>query len=151
MTDPDEPATESERREAELLALALEDRTAGEGELASVEDALGAAWMVKASRSGGLSDRRARAVLERAWPNRSWMRRRAVVAALGAAAAGVAILLAQPRPPAVLPAPPPRLLRAQLEAARRGAPAAIVPLEQELAAYRRDVYAALGRAYGSKR
>lgn len=151
MTDPDEPATESERREAELLAQALEDRPAGDGELASVEDALGAAWMVKASRSGGLADLRARAVLERAWPNRSWMRRRAVVAALGAAAAGVAILLAQPRPPAVLPAPPPRLLRAQLEAARRGAPATIVPLEQELAAYRRDVYAALGRAYGSKR
>lgn len=152
MTGEDKPPTEAEVREAELLAQALEDRPGPGPDLASADDALGAAWMVKASRNPGLSELRARAVLERAWPKRSWTARsRAAAAALAVAAAAVAILVVQPRGPARLPPAPVPLLRAQLQATQRGAPAAAVPLEAELAAYRGQLYGALGRAYGTRR
>jgi hypothetical protein len=150
MTFEETPPTEAELREAELLARALEGPAPGT-DPAAVEDALGAAWMLRASRHAELSELRARAALERAWPKRRWPVRARAAAALAAVAAAIAIFALRPRGPAELPAAPVPLLRAQLAAARPGAGAALAPLEKEMAAYRRQLYAALGRAYGGRR
>jgi hypothetical protein len=151
MTHEHEPPTEAERREAEVLARALDGRLEDE-DLLPVADALATASMIAASRRGGLSELRARAVLERTWPKRGWTRgARAAAAALAVAAAAAAVVIVATARPAALPPPPASLLRAELHAARRGAPAAVARLDGELAAYRRDMYAALGRAYGAKR
>jgi hypothetical protein len=153
MTSEERPPTEAELREAELLARALEDAARPGDEVGPVEDALGAAWLLRASHRAELTELRARAVLERAWPRR---RRRWLdptpgrMAALGAAAAVAAILSALPRGPANLPPPPIPLLRAQLAAARPGTPE-LGRLEAEMSAYREQVYVALGRTYGKPR
>ena len=137
---------DSELRDAELLAEALEQREPGR-DLAPVDDALGAAMLVRASRGEGLSALRARAVLERVWPKRTWVR--PLVAALAAIAAASAWFFLQPVRPAKLPAPGVELLRAQLSAARPGASTA--RLDAEMAGYRRQVYSSLERAYGGAR
>jgi len=145
MTFEESPPTEAELREAELLARALEDPARAAGDPTAVDDALGAAWMLRASRRAELSELRARAVLDRAWPVR------AAAAALAAAAAAIAILAVRPPGPAELPPAPVPLLQAQLAAARPGAPAALVSLEAESAAYRSQLYRALRRTYGGGR
>ena len=152
MTSEERPPTEAELRDAELLARALEDGARPGGEVGPVDDALGAAWLVRASRGAELSELRARAALERAWPRRRrWLDPTpGRMAALVAAAAVAAILSALPRGPAKLPPPPVTLLRAQLAVARPGAPE-LARLETEMDAYREQVYAALGRAYGKPR
>jgi hypothetical protein len=148
----EKPPTGAELREAELLARALEDPPRPGTDVSPVEEALGAAWMLRASRRGDLGELRARAVLDRAWPERSWpIPRRVAVAALAAAAAAVALVALRPHRPAELPRAPVPLLRAQLAAARPGPPAALAQLETEMAAYREQLYGALGRAYGRRR
>src|SRR5205823_477446 len=119
MTFEESPPTEAELREAELLARALEDPARAAGDPTAVDDALGAAWMLRASRRAELSELRARAVLDRAWPKRVWPVR-AAAAALAAAAAAIAILAVRPPGPAELPPAPVPLLQAQLAAARPG-------------------------------
>ena len=150
MTFEESPPTEAELREAELLARTLEDPARAAGDPTAVDDALGAAWMLRASRRAELSELRARAVLDRAWPKRVWPVR-AAAAALAAAAAAIAILAVRPPGPAELPPAPVPLLQAQLAAARPGAPAALVSLEAESAAYRSQLYRALRRTYGGGR
>ena len=152
MTSEELAPTEAERREAELLARALEGAARPGDEVGPVEDAVGAAWLLRASRGAELSELRARAVLERAWPRRRrWLDPTpGKMAALGAAAAVAAIVSAVPHGPAKLPPPPVPLLRAQLAAARPGAPE-LARLETEMDAYREQVYAALGRTYGRAR
>jgi len=150
MTFEENPPTEAELLQAELLARALEDPARAANDPTPVEDALGAAWMLRASRRAGLSELRARAVLDRAWPKRTWPVRAAAVA-LAAGAAAVAILAVRPRGPAELPPPPVPLLQAQIAAARPAAPAALAALEAESGAYRAQLYRALGRAYGGAR
>jgi hypothetical protein len=150
MTFEESPPTEAELRDAELLARALETSARAAGDPAPVDDALGAAWMLRASRRAELSELRARAVLDRAWPKRAWPLR-AAAGALVAAAAALAILVLRPRGPAELPRPPVPLLQAQIAAARPGAPAALAALEAESTAYRSQLYRALGRAYGGRR
>jgi hypothetical protein len=152
MTSEERPPTEAELREAELLARALEEAARPERDVDPVEDALGAAWLLRASRASELSELRARAVLERAWPARRWrIRARAAAAVVGAAAAAAAIVAVLPRGPAKLPPPPVPLLRAQLAAARPGAPPALARVDTEMIVYREQVYLALGRAYGRRR
>jgi hypothetical protein len=72
-------------------------------------------------------------------------------AALAAVAAAFMWFVLRPRGPAQLPAPGVQLLRAQLAAARPAPPAALAQLDAEMAAYRQQVYASLGRAYGGGR
>src|SRR5512140_3461136 len=118
MNPEDAPPTDEERREAELLARALEKPALPGSDVAAVDDALGAAWMVRASQNLVQPELRRRAVLERIWPKRSWRFPGRVIAAIAAAAA-VAFFLV-PRTGAHLPAPSVDLLRAQLAAARPG-------------------------------
>jgi hypothetical protein len=152
MTSEDAPPNEAELREAELLASALENPGAEGRDVTAVDDALGAAWMVRASRRGDLDDLRARAVQERAWPKRPWRTRgRAGAAAVAAAAATIAIFAARSHGPAQLPAPGARLLLAQLAAARPGSGSALARFEADRAAYREQVFGALRRAYGGRR
>jgi len=150
MTFEESPPTEAELREAELLARALEHPRRLGFDPAPLDDALGAAWMLRASRKADLSELRARAVLDRVWPKRAWLVP-AAAAAMAAAAAAILILAARPRGPAQLPPAPVPLLQAQIAAARPGVPAALASLEAESAAYRAQLYRALGRAYGGKR
>jgi len=150
MTFEESPPTEAELRDAELLARALESPARASGDPTPVDDALGAAWMLRASRRAELSELRARAVLDRAWPKRAWPVR-AAAAALVAAAAALAILVLRPRGPAELPPPPVPLLQAQIAAARPGTPAALATLETETAAYRSQLYRAFRHAYGEDR
>ena len=152
MTTDDKPPTEAELREAELLASALEDPAPFGRDVTAVDDALGAAWMIRASRRGDLDDLRASAVQERAWPKRPWRTRgRAGAAAVAAAAATIAIFAARSHGPAQLPAPGARLLLAQIAAAKPGSGAAIARLEADRTAYREQVFGALRRAYGRPR
>jgi hypothetical protein len=152
MTGEERLPTEAELREAELLARALEEPVEPGRDLAPVDDALGAATLVRAARFAGLGELRARAALERAWPERARpIRARAIAAALAAAAAAFVWFVLRPRGPAQLPAPGVQLLRAQLAAARPAPPAALARLDAEMAAYRKQVYASLGRAYGGRR
>jgi hypothetical protein len=141
MTGDELPPTEAELRDAEALARALEHGEPGP------LDALGAAQLLRASR-GELSELRQRAVLEHVWRSRrSW---RIVLMGAVAAAAACLFFLAQAQAPARLPDPPIQLLRAQLAAARPGAPAE-AQLDAEMAGYRRQVFAALERRYGGVR
>ena len=153
MTSKERPPTEAELRDAELLARALEDPVRPGRDVGPVADALGAAWLLRASRGAELSELRARAVMERAWPGgRRWLDPTpGAMAALGAAAAVAAILSALPRGPAKLPPPPVTLLRAQLAAARPGGAPTLPALETEMDAYRQQLYGALGSAYGRRR
>jgi hypothetical protein len=152
MTDEERPATEAELREAELLARALEDREGPGSDPAPLDDALGAAWLLHSARSGDLGELRARAVLARIWPAPSSRSRlRAAGAAAAALAAAAAFVASRARAPASLPAPPISLLRAQLAAARPGAPADLADLDRRMAEYRQTVYEALRRAPGGKR
>ncbi|HKB75230.1 MAG TPA: hypothetical protein VKC58_01450 [Myxococcales bacterium] len=153
MTSEERPPTEAEAREADLLAHALEDPARPGRDVAAVDDALGTAWLLRASKSAELSELRARAVLKRAWPGRPrWLNPTpGAMAALGAAAAVAAILSLLPRGPAKLPPPPVPLLRAQVAAARPGAQRALAPLEAEMDAHRERLYGALARAYGTRR
>jgi hypothetical protein len=147
MKPEDAPPTDEERGQAELLARALEQRPGGD--VAAVDDALAAAWMVRAAQNDELTELRRRAVLERVWPKHS---RRLGGAAAGivavAAAAAVAFFVIRARPH--LPAPGVDLLRAQLAAAQPGSDAAFARFELEHAKYRGEVYAALRRAYGPR-
>jgi hypothetical protein len=152
MKEEEKPPSEAELREAELIRRALEEPPAPGRDLRPVDDALGAVWLVRASRDGKLSELRARAVLERAWPRRS--RRAAVRAGVAAAAilAAVAAFLAnRPRGPAALPAPSVALLRAELAAARPGAQAELAAVDAAKAAYRAQVFETLRRTYGGWR
>src|SRR4051812_26490489 len=63
MKEEEKLPTEAELREAELLRRALEEPAAPGRDLGPVDDALGAASLVRASREGALSELRARAVL----------------------------------------------------------------------------------------
>lgn len=146
MNQEDVPPSDEERREAELLARALEGPALPGRDVAAVDDALGAAWMVRASQNLGQTELRRRAVLERVWPKPSWRFPGRVIAAIAAAAAIAFFFLVRTR--AHLPAPGVDLLRAQLAAARPGSDAAFARFEQENAKYRGEVYAALRRAYG---
>jgi len=147
----DTPASEEELRQAERLSRVLDDASAAGHDVAPIDDALGAAWMIRASRSTELPDLRARAALESAWRTRrrAAVVRRAVVA-LAAAAALVAFVAGRPRRPAELPGPSPQLLRAQLAAARAASGPAFTRFQQEQAVHRDRVYAALRRAYGGR-
>src|SRR5262249_33106498 len=118
-------------------------------DLSPVEDALGAAFLLRASSAAGLDDLRRVAVRERIWPRRS--RARTVIATVLATAAAAAILALWPRGSAELPGPNVKLLRAQLAAAQPGAPATLDPLSAEMNGYRAQVYASFGRAYGARR
>jgi hypothetical protein len=153
MTFDERPPTDAELRDAELLARALEDPAGPGTDLAPVEDAVAAAWMLRASRRDDLAELRARAVLDRVWKRRTQpIRSCAAAGALAvAAAAAVAIVALRPRGPAELPPASVPLLQAQLAAARPGATGALAPLERQMAAYREQVYSALGRAYGARR
>jgi len=161
MTAEEKPPTAAELLEAELLARALEGPDQPGRDLTPAEDALGAAYLLRASRTAGLDDLRARAVRDRVVPRemvsggaairlpRNWTRA-AITAVLAIAAAAAAIAL-WPRGSAQLPAPEVKLLRAQLAAARPGASTALEPLSAEMNRYRAQVYASLGRAYGGRR
>jgi len=152
MTDEERPPTPAELREAELLARALEEPSQPGRELTSVDDALGAAYLLRASKRAELDELRARAVRQRIWPKGTWpLWARAAAAALAGIAAAAVILAVRPRGPARLPPPGARLLQAQLAAARPGASAELAQLEVETAAYRERFYGALERAYGSRR
>jgi hypothetical protein len=148
MNPEDEPPTEEERREAELLARALEEPAWPGRDVAAVDDALGAAWLIHASRDLGQPELRRRAALERLWPKRSWRLPGRALAAIAAAAAIAFFFMGRTR--AHLPAPGADLLRAQLAAARPGSDAAFARFEQEHAKYRGQVFAALRRAYGRR-
>jgi hypothetical protein len=152
MTGEERQPTEVELHEAELLSRALEDPVEAGRDLTPVDDALGAAMLLRAARLGGLGELRTRAVLERAWPKRArpvWTR--AIAGALAAAAAAFIWLASRPQGPAHLPAPGVQLLRAQLAAARPAPPTAPAQLDAEMAAYRQQLYASLRRAYGGGR
>jgi len=152
MTAEEKPPTEAELREADLLARALERPDEPGRDLAQVEDALGAAYLLRASNRIGLTELRARAVLERIRSAQSpRVRTRAAIAGLVATAAALAAIALLPRGSADLPVPDVKLLRSQLAAARPGAPAALDPLAAERTRYRAQVYRALGRAYGDRR
>ncbi len=149
MTDDERPPTLAELREAELLARALEETSQPGRELASVDDALGAAYLLRASEQAELGELRARVVRQRIWRKGTWpLWARAAAAGLAAIAAAGVILAVRPRGPARLPPPGVRLLQAQLAAARPGSSAELAQLEVEVAAYRERFYGALGRAYG---
>lgn len=148
MNPEDVPPSDEERRDAELLARALEEPDSPGRDVAAVDDALGAAWMVRASRKLDPAELRRRAVLERIRPKRSLRFPGPVVAAIAAAAAVALFFVARPR--THLPAPGVDLLRAQLAAARPGSAAAFARFEEEQSKYRGEVYAALRRAYGEK-
>ncbi|HEY2031450.1 MAG TPA: hypothetical protein VGH20_19800 [Myxococcales bacterium] len=143
MNPEDQPPTDEERREAELLARALDGKPAR-----AVDDALAAVSLLKASRQGELSELRARAVLSRVWPVRRW--RGAWIGAAAAAAVALAFVAVRPQGPASLPPPGLALVRAQLAAARPASAGALGDLEQQRAVYRRELYGALRRAYGEK-
>src|SRR6267142_2991549 len=147
MTAEEKPPTEAELREAELLARALEGPDEPGRDLSPVEDALGAAYLLRESRRMQLGELRARAVQKRIWPRRS--RARSAAAVLLAAGAAAAAIVLWPRRAAELPAPSVQLLRAQLAAARPGEPATIGPLAAEMAGYRAQIHGALARAYGA--
>jgi len=149
MMDEERPPTAAELREAESLARALEEPSQPGRELTSVDDALGAAYLLRASKRAELGELRARAVRQRIWPKEPWpLWARAAAAAFAGIAAAAVILAVRPRGPARLPAPGARLLQAQLAAARPGASAELGGLEVETAAYRERFYGALGRTYG---
>jgi len=150
MTAEEKPPTAAELREAELLARALEGPDEPGRDLAAIEDALGAAFLLRAPRTAGLDDLRARALRERIWPARP-QHRRAALAAVLATAAAAAVFALWPRGSTALPPPDVKLLRAQLAAAQPGAPATLDPLSAEMSGYRAQVYASLGRAYGARR
>jgi hypothetical protein len=150
MTEEEKPPTEAELREAELLGRALEQRADPGSDLRPVEDALGTAWLVRASKDAGMAPLPARGALERRSGGRTWRTRARAAAAAAAVVATVAAFLASHgRGPSAVPAPPVRLLRAELAAARPGAQ--VAGLDAERAAYRRQVFEALGHAYGAAR
>jgi hypothetical protein len=151
MIDEEKPPTEAELGEAESLARALEDRAEPGSDASAIDDALAAALLLRASTRPTLSEVRARAGLNRAWPTPGRGLARAAVAALAAAASVILVLALRPRQPATLPAPRPELLRAQIAAARTGASGTMVNLDSEMSAYREQVFGALERAYGSRR
>ena len=74
MTDEERPPTPAELREAELLARALEEPSQPGRELTSVDDALGAAYLLRASKQAELVELRARAVRQRVWRKGTWPR-----------------------------------------------------------------------------
>jgi hypothetical protein len=154
--------SEEERREAALLARALEGpggALEADEDPAEVEGPLGAARLLQAARKGGLDDLRERAVLLALQPQapqspaaqrrspRAWR----LAAALGAACAAVALLFwaGRPQPRAALPLPSAQLLQAQLQAARPGAP--LAPLEAALDDHRQRLLGALQAGYGRPR
>lgn len=155
MTTADEEPTDTELREAEALARAL-DR--GRGDPDMPEDALGTAAFLRFAKDGGALDSdQARAILAdalaRARPPRArsaWRWR--IFGALGLAAAGAAALLIVARAPIgnavdTLPAPPRALLEAQIDAAG-GRVASLDALAAETHDYRATVYGALRDRYG---
>src|SRR5712664_551985 len=151
MTDEERPPTPAELREAELLARMLEEPSQPGRELTSVDDALGVAYLLRASKQGELGELRARAVRQRIWRKGTWpLWARAAAAALAGIGAAAVILAVRPRGPARLPPPGVRLLQAQLAAARPGSSAELAQLEVETAAYRERFYGALALAYGSR-
>ncbi len=151
MTDEERPPTPAELREAELLARALEEPSQPGRELTSVDDVLGAAYLLRASKQAELGELRARAVRQRIWRTGTWpLWARAAAAGLAGIGAAAVILAVRPRGPAWLPPPGIRLLQAQLAAARPGSSAELAQLEVETAAYRERFYGALGRAYGRR-
>jgi anti-sigma-K factor RskA len=148
MNREDEQLTDEERREAELLARALGESARPGRDVAAVDDALGAAWLIHASRDVGQAELRRRAALERLWPKRSWRLPGRALAAAAAVAVFFFFFMARSR--AHLPAPGADFLRAQLAAARPGSDAALARFEHEHAKYRGQVFAALRRAYGRR-
>jgi hypothetical protein len=143
MNPEDQPPTDKERQEAELLARALDGNPS-----TAVDDELAALSLLKASRQGELSELRARAVLSRVWPVRR--RRGAWIGVAAAAAVAVVFIAVRPRGPSSLPPPDVALVRAQLAAARPASGAALGDLERQRAVYRRELYEALQRAYGER-
>ena len=151
MTDDERPPTLAELREAELLARALEEPSQPGRELTSVDDALGAAYLLRASKQAELGELRARAVRQRIWRKGTWpLWARAAAAGLAGIAAAAMILAVVPHGPARLPPPGVRLLQAQLAVARPRSSAELAQLEVETAAYRERFYGALALAYGSR-
>lgn len=155
--DPDSEPTPEELREAASLAAALDGvAAAGSGE--PPDDALAAAALVREGHGGGqLGDERRDAVLERVLVAEARARPRRVLRfvlpslALAAAAALALVVLrpgARSVAPTELPDPAGSVLRAQLDVARGGDPSR---LDEEMRAYRREVYAALRRRYGGVR
>ena len=157
MSEVDPPPTEAELREAEELRRALEGEAPpavrqGADLLASArsKDPLAAAELIRAAHGPPLDELRRRAVWRRAFPgNRKWTPR-IFGAALGAAVAASVLLMLRPQGRADLPAARLELVRAQLEAARRGQ-ASLGRLDRELSAHRARLYGALGSAYGGPR
>jgi anti-sigma-K factor RskA len=158
----DEPATAEEEAAAAALRRALGDGEPAGSARAEVESA---ALLGFSRDAGALAPERAEAVLRRvleppAAPRAAAApaparRRRAVwrwaVPAAACAAAAAALLVVGLRGGgAGLPAGPPALLRAQLEAGR-GGPAAGAALEREMGAYRERLYATLTDRYQRRR
>ena len=150
MKDENAPPTEAELREAELLARAL-DHAGGPGsDVTPIDDALGAAFLLRAGVRPGLDDLRDRAIRDGVWPDRARHARVRLGIAVAAAIAAAAVLLAvRPRGGSVLPPPPADLLRAQLAAARPGAHVEPADVDRQMGAYREQLYAALRRSYGA--
>jgi hypothetical protein len=153
MNPEDEEPTAEELREAEALARALDG---GHAAPDVPDDALETAALLRHANDGGtLAPERARDLLEdairRARPARSraafrW--RLFGVLGLGAAAAGVALLLRSGpvSTAAKLPPPPRALLEAELDAAR-SPPSRPDALDDQMRAYRGVVYASLEEHY----
>jgi hypothetical protein len=146
MSDEDLPPTEAELREAEVLRRALEQRRAGEWlDVSPIDDALGAALLLRSIGQGGLSELRMRAVHARVI--RSKASRAPLIASAGIAAAIALLIFVGPeqkhRSAAAIALPPPSqaLLRAQLQAAQPNGDLAL--LDAQLAAHRARIFAAL--------
>jgi hypothetical protein len=144
MSDEDLPPTEAELREAEVLRRALEQRRAGEGfDVSPIDDALGAAMLLRSVAHGDLSELRMRAVRDRVL--RSKASRAPLILGAGIAAAIALLIFASPqhelRSAIALPPPSEELLRAQLQAAQPHGDLAL--LDAQLAAHRAKIFAAL--------
>lgn len=152
--DDDEPIAE-ELEAAEALARALDRGHAGP---ATPDDALEAAALLRYSKDdGALDERRAAAIFEDAMSRARAPRARSrtrfwFFGLLGLAAAGAAsvVLVNRAETPAgaaLLPAPPRRLLEAEIEAAGTRT-ASLEALSAETAGYRASVYSSLKERYG---
>jgi hypothetical protein len=152
--DDDEPTAE-ELEAAEALARAL-DR--GHAAPATPDDALETAALLRYSKDGGaLDEGRAAALFEDAMSRARAPKARSrtrfwLFGVLGLAAAGAASLVLvnraeAPASAALLPAPPRRLLDAELEAAGTRT-ASLDALSTETAEYRALVYSRLKERYG---
>jgi len=160
MSSDEQEPTQEELADATSLAQATER---GSATAQVPEDALGAAALLRYSADGGtLGVERKKAILDEllerapATPmstakpkRRSWIGWLGLGPATAAVAAAVLLML-RSGGTAELPRPPATLLSAQARAARSD-PAGARVLSEEMAVYRRELYAVLEERYGSDR